>query len=158
MDPNNPFSKGCKLVVEIPRLDDGDINTCPQQSLNSLYQHSVLQNDDINTNNPLEIHASAMHLNHYVGLDAITEGGIHFHGDEDNKTDKRPFTCPLLGLSLPTIEIIDRIDGGILDRPTDAIAIGNTLDDDAHAQTRISLEKSGIRDRIENTNPLYIQS
>ena len=53
---------------------------------------------------------------------------------------------------------IDRIDGGILDRPTDAIAIGNTLDDDAHAQTRISLEKSGIRDRIENTLSSYSPS
>lgn len=50
---------------------------------------------------------------------------------------------------------IDRIDGGILDRQTDAVAIGNTLDDDAHAQTRITLEKSGIRDRIENTHPCF---
>jgi len=63
---------------------------------NSLYQHSVLQNDDMNTNNSLEIHIYALHLNHYVGLDEITEGGIHIHGDDDNKTDKRPFTCPLL--------------------------------------------------------------
>ena len=121
-----------------------------------LYQHSVLQNDDINTNNSLEIHIYDLHLNHYVGRDEIIEGGIHIHGDEDNKTDKRPFfTCPLLGLSLP-IEIIDRIDGGILDRQTDAVAIGNTLDDDAHEQTRITLEKSGIRDRIENTLSLFI--
>lgn len=154
MDPNNPFSKGCKLVVEIPRLDDVDIDTCQESSLNSLYQ-SVLQNcntvtnDDINTINPLEIHASAMHLLHYVGQDEFKEGGIHMHGDGEDKTDKRPFACQLLGLSLP-IEIIDRIDGGLLDHQTDATAIENTLDD---AQTRIRPEKSGIRDRIENTLP-----